>query len=259
VIVADGIYRIGIVGASSLAGKELADELGESMLATSSLVLLDDEDVTGQITSAGDEISFIQRLDADSFQRMDFAFFTGGADVTRAQWQNARKAGATIIDFQPLPKEHYDAQVSFNLLPSLGEAAKVELTQTQQRIADHYETLSAGRLPELALQLVHAPVFHGYTASMLVELEEPASVEQVEAALAGVRVDVVGGESDPPSNLSAAGQENVLVRVTSAGKDEVVSRRFWLWLAADNLKLAAGNGVACALELRRLRPRGKVQ
>ena len=35
--------------------------------------------------------------------------------------------------------------------------------------------------------------------------------------------------------------------------------RFWLWLAADNLKLAALNAIACATELRRLRPSGKVQ
>jgi aspartate-semialdehyde dehydrogenase len=30
-------------------------------------------------------------------------------------------------------------------------------------------------------------------------------------------------------------------------------------LAADNLKLAALNAIACATELRRLRPSGKVQ
>ncbi|WP_263384124.1 Asd/ArgC dimerization domain-containing protein [Granulicella arctica] len=350
--VADGVYRIGIVGASSLAGKEVADELGESLFATSSVVLLDDEDVTGQIAAAGDEISFIQRLDADSFQRMDFAFFAGTAEVTRTQWFHARKAGASIVDltyaleaeadvlvrapwieealagkgagaklpdlntpgvipahpaavmlalvasrlnagpgvsslaatvmepaseygrlamdelhqqtvkllsFQPLPKDQYDAQVSFNLLPSLGESSKIDLGRTQQRIATHYEVLSQGRLPEMTVQLVHAPVFHGYTASVLVELTEAATVAQVEAALLGAHIDLVGAESDPPSNLSAAGQENVLVRVTSASNEEGAAKRFWLWLAADNLKLAAGNSVACALELRRLRPRGKVQ
>ncbi|MCU1312970.1 MAG: hypothetical protein JWM54_727, partial [Acidobacteriaceae bacterium] len=31
------------------------------------------------------------------------------------------------------------------------------------------------------------------------------------------------------------------------------------WAAADNLKLAATNAVACALEMRRLRPQGHVQ
>jgi aspartate-semialdehyde dehydrogenase len=32
-----------------------------------------------------------------------------------------------------------------------------------------------------------------------------------------------------------------------------------LWVATDNLKLSAINAVACALEMRRLRPQGQVQ
>ena len=73
--------------------------------------------------------------------------------------------------------------------------------------------LSGGHLPALALQMVQAPVFHGYVTSVLVELGRAATVEEVEAALAGDHIDVVSGESDPPSNLSAAGQEDIMVRV----------------------------------------------
>ena len=102
-------------------------------------------------------------------------------------------------------------------------------------------------------------MFHGYVASMLVEVASPAGVDQVEAALAGEHLDVVSGESDPPSNLSAAGQEDVMVRVSKDSSEGELGTRFWLWLAADNLKLAALNAIACASELRRLRPLGKVQ
>jgi aspartate-semialdehyde dehydrogenase len=347
------MYRIGIVGASSLAGKELSDELGESSLAAADFVLLDDEDAVGQVTAAGDEISFIQQLDASSFERMDFVFFAGGAEVTKKHWQEARRAGASIVDltyalekepdvlvrapwvaealaektpnsgpepdlktpavvaahpaavmlalvagrlqarlpltsvaatvmepaseygraamdelhqqtvnllsFQSLPRKQYDAQVSFNLLPGLGEAAKVKLEETERRIRRHYAGLSGRVLPELALQMVQAPVFHGYVASMLVEFAKPTTVEQVEAVLAGEHVDVVSGESDPPSNLSAAGQEDLMVRVRTGSGDDEETTRFWLWLAGDNLKLAALNAIACASELRRLRPLGKVQ
>jgi aspartate-semialdehyde dehydrogenase len=347
------MYRIGIVGASSLAGKELSDELAESLLAASDFVLLDDEEAVGQVTAAGDEISFIQQLDASSFERMDFVFFAGGAEVTKKHWQEARRAGASIVDltyalegaadvlvrspwvaevlaektsktpepdlktpavvaahpaavmlalvagklqgslplssvaatvmepaseygraamdelhqqtvnllsFQTLPREQYDAQVSFNLLPALGEAAKVNLGATEGRIRRHYAGLSGGALPVLALQMVQAPVFHGYAVSMLVEFAGPVTVEQVEAALQGEHLDVVSGESDPPSNLSAAGQEDIMVRVRAdSGEDEEEATRFWLWLAGDNLKLAALNAIACANELRRQRPLGKVQ
>lgn len=347
----DREYRIGIVGASSLVGKELSDELGTSPLAASDFVLLDIEDAAGQVTAAADEVSFIQRLEASSFDRMDFVFFAGDAAVTRKHWQDARRAGASIVDltyslegekdvlvrapwvaevlgekisqkmpdlktpavvsahpvavmlamvagrlkeklslttvaatvmepasqygraamdelhqqtvnllsFQTLPREEYDAQVAFNLLPELGEAAKVKLKATEQRIRHHYAGLSDGRLPALALQMVQAPVFHGYALSLLVEVGESATVNQVEAALAGDHVDLVSGESDPPSNLSAAGQEDIMVRVRKDAGEEGTGARFWVWLAADNLKLAALNGIACANELRRLRPLGKVQ
>ena len=52
----------------------------------------------------------------------------------------------SLLSFQSLPREQYDAQVAFNLLPALGDAAKVNLTATKERIADHYATLlPAGR------------------------------------------------------------------------------------------------------------------
>ncbi len=348
---ANEIYRIGIVGASSLVGKELSDELGESLLGASDFVLLDEDEAAGQITATGDEASFIQRLEASSFEKMDFVFFAGTAEVTKKYWHNARKAGASIIDmtyalagekdvparapwvgealaaktqngpeldlttsavvaghpaavilalvaarlqaklplksvaatvmepasengrlamdelhqqtvnllsFQTLPREQYDAQVAFNLLPSLGEAAKVKLVVTERRIREDYAAFSGGLLPPLALQVVQAPVFHGYTVSMLVEVGQSATAEQIEAALVGEHMDIVSGESDPPSNLSAAGQEDIMVRVSEDIGSDGVSR-FWLWLAADNLKLAALNAIACAGELRRLRPLGKVQ
>jgi aspartate-semialdehyde dehydrogenase len=165
----------------------------------------------------------------------------------------------TLLSFQNLPREQYDAQVAFNLLPALGEEAKIRLAATEERIRRHYVEISGGRLPELALQLAHAPTFHGYIAALLVEMEEPVAESQVEAVLQGEHVDIVLGESDPPSNLSAAGQEDILVRMRPEPPGSEKAARFWLWIAADNLKLTALNAIACAQELRRLRPHGKVQ
>lgn len=345
-------YRIGIVGASSLLGKELTDTLAESALAACDAVLLDDEDA-GQVVAAGDDVTFIQKLEADSFAGIDFVFFAGDAATTSKYWKTARMAGASIVDmtyalesepgvvvrgpwasplaegsstaraneldlatpavvaahpaalvmllianrlqdkfpvrsiaatffepasehgraamdelhqqtvsllsFQSLPREQYDAQVAFNLLPALGEASKVHLAATKARIANHYAALAGRATAVLALQLVQAPVFHGYVASVLVELEGMATTEQVELAVYGEHVDVFAAESDPPSNVSTAGQSEILMRVSSAMTGDGATARFWLWLAADNLKLAALNAIACANELRRLRPQGKVQ
>ena len=350
-VMTNDMYRIGVVGASSLVGKELSEELATSSLAASDFVLLDLEEAVGQVTAAADEVSFIQRLEASSFEKMDFVFFAGEPATTKKYWQDSRRAGASIVDltyalegekdvlvqapwvaevfagraagkvpnlstpaivpahpaavmlaliagklqarmplrsvaatvmepaseygraamdelhqqtvnllsFQPLPREQYDTQVAFNMLPELGEAAKVGLRATEQRIRRHYAGLTDGLLPALALQIVQAPVFHGYVVSLLVEVDKVSTVSELEAALAGDHIDVVTGESDPPSNLSAAGQDEILVRVREDSNDGTGGARFWIWMAADNLKLAALNSIACATELRRLRPSGKVQ
>jgi aspartate-semialdehyde dehydrogenase len=185
--------------------------------------------------------------------------FEPASEHGQAAMDELHQQTVSLLSFQSLPREQYDAQVAFNLLPSLGSAAKVKLTASRERIASHYAALSRGAAPELVLQLVQAPVFHGYVASALVELQEPASKEQVEAAVCGEHVDIVGAESDPPSNLSAAGQPDILVRASSGSESVDAAGRFWLWMAADNLKLAALNAIACANELGRLRPQGKVQ
>ena len=360
---AEGLFRIAIVGAAALAAKELADELEGSLLAASTVTLFDEEEAAGRVSAAGDEASVVQQVEAGSFARMDFIFFAGTEEATREHWQEAKGSGASIVDltyelegergvlvrapwvleamragkgsvagpgqagqpnletaavvaahpaavmlalvaarvsgkmavkslaatlvepasqqgsaamdelhqqtvnllsFQDLPKAQYDAQVAFNLLPALGDSAKVSLLSTEERIARHYKLISglAGGtgLPGLDLELIQAPVFHGYVASVLLELEDDCTAAQLEEALTGEWLDVVAEDSDPPSNLSAAGQEEIMVRVKRTGAAAGgVARRFWLWLAADNLKLGALNAIACANELKRLRPRGKVQ
>ncbi len=353
--VSNKIYRIAIVGAASLAGKELGDALSDSAFASSSFTLLDEDRATGQIASAGDEISFIQPIDANSFDAMDFVFFVGDGAVAEKYWKTARKAGAVTVDltfaleshedvfvrspwavtsqtpigthvaavapeldletsavvpahpvaamlalitarasakfkvagiaatvlepasqygraamdelhqqtvsllsFQKLPREIYDAQVAFNLLQSLGEAAKIKLADSERRIAAHYKALM-GETPMLALQLIHAPVFHGYVVSVFLELTEPTTVEALELSLVGERIDLLAKESEPPSNLSATGQDQIMVLVEAADAGHAQGTRFKLLIAADNLKLAAIHAIACARELAQLRPLGKVQ
>ena len=352
--------RVAIVGASSIAGKELADALAESPLATARLTLLDAEGLAGQIATAGDDLSVVQKVDTDSFDGIDFVFFAGVAEETLRYWRPARQAGAVIIDltgvleeeagvvvrapwvlaatetstrldlttaavvsahpatlmllavserlgaklaarsiaatvfepasahgqaamdelhqqtvsllsFQSLPREQFDAQLAFNLLPVLGESAKIDLATSGARVAREYARLSAAGAPELALQVVQAPVFHASVISAMVEIAEPATVAQVETALRGGPIDVPGAGDDAPSNVSAAGQSQIMVRVSAAspfdpsaarenaGAVRAPSTRFWLWMAADNLKLTSLNAIACAGELSRLRPSGKVQ
>ncbi len=111
------------------------------------------------------------------------------------------------------------------------------------------------------MQVIHAPVFHGLTFSIAVELERPVEIVALEEALTGEHIELVLEDTDSPSNLAATGQNEVLVRLRPEllGRNSSQASRLWLWAAADNLRLNAQNAVQCALDLRRLRPQGTVQ
>jgi aspartate-semialdehyde dehydrogenase len=167
----------------------------------------------------------------------------------------------SLLSFQGLPRAEYDAQAAYNLLCGMGEGAKVNLNALAARVRRHYEALIGRRGPALALQLIHAPVFHGHTFSIVLELERPVEISVLEEALGGEHVDLVLEDTDSPSNLAATGQNDILVRLRAeleAGGRAAASR-FWLWAATDNLRLWAQNAVECALDLRRIRPQGTVQ
>ncbi len=345
------MYKIAIAGASTLVGRELKEALSESPLAAASFVLLDEDEVQGKLDQVGDEVTFVQAIAPDAFERIDFTFFCGTEELTRKHWREALRAGSTVLDlsgaldqesgvvvrapwlgfevaavdlftpavvpahpaalalalvlerlqqaapvrfaaatllepasefgraaldelhqqtvsllsFQGMPRNLYDTQAAYNLLSGFGEAAKVSLRAGEARIRRHYAALSAGRWPALALHVVHAPVFHGHTFSIAVELERPVEISALEESLSGGHIDLVLEDTDSPSNLAATGQNDVLVRLrpepnTAPGvNNPTLVSRFWLWAASDNLRLQAQNAVECALDLRRLRPQGTVQ
>ncbi len=344
-------YRIAIVGAASIRGKQLNEALSESSFAAAEFVLMDDQQALGQLEAVGDEITFIQPITPTSFERIDFTFFAGSGELTRRHWQAAQRAGSSIIDlsgalegeagvlvcapwvqeamgegavagapnlhtpavvsaqpaslvlglllerlqragairaasatvmepaseygkaaldelhqqtvtllsFQSIPLEVYDVQVAFNTVAAFGESAKISLAESEARIRQHYALLSGGRLPQLSLQLIHVPVFHGHTFSIAVEYERPVTLEQMETVLSAPHIELILGDADAPGNLNSIGDQDVSVRVRFDQDGVPQSRRLWLWASADNLELSALNAVECAQELRKLRPQGKVQ
>jgi aspartate-semialdehyde dehydrogenase len=92
------VYKIAIAGASTLLGKELKDVLSDSPLAAASFVLLDESDALGQLDQVGDEVTFIQPITPDAFDRADFTFFCGSEEMTHRHWKRALEAGSTVLD-----------------------------------------------------------------------------------------------------------------------------------------------------------------
>jgi aspartate-semialdehyde dehydrogenase len=183
------------------------------------------------------------------------------SEFGRGAMDELHQQTVSLLSFQSLPRAIFDAQAAYNLLGGLGESTAIGLAGAEARIRRHYESLSAGRWPKLAMQVVLAPVFHGLTFSILAELERPVEISALEEALGGEHVDLVLEDTDSPSNLAATGQNDVLVRLRpeQTTRNPNQTSRVWLWAAADNLRLHAQNAIDCAMDLRKLRPKGTVQ
>lgn len=175
----------------------------------------------------------------------------------RAAVDELHQQTVNLLSFQSVPKQVFDAQVAFNLQRVLGDASKIDLTAVSGRVRKHLATLlGASAARGIRFQIVQAPVFHGYTISCLADLAKPASEEELRSALNG---GIVQAATDAePSNLAATESGDMLFSVQMDGF-EPSGTAYWLWMAADNLRFAARNAVAAAIELAALRPAGGVQ
>ena len=204
----------------------------------------------------------LERLQQAAPLRLSFATLLAPAsEFGRGAMDELHQQTVSLLSFQSIPRAIYDAQAAYNLLSGFGESARVSLTVLEARIRRHYDALGGGRWPLLALQAIAAPVFHGHTFSIAVEFDRPQDISLLEDALSGEHVELVLEDTDSPSNLAATGQNGVLVRMRPVQdtRNPTQASRLWLWAASDNLRLFAQNAVECALELRKLRPQGKVQ
>ncbi|HTV08388.1 MAG TPA: Asd/ArgC dimerization domain-containing protein [Candidatus Aquilonibacter sp.] len=155
-----------------------------------------------------------------------------------------------LLAFHSLPQEVYDAQVAFNLQIALGEAAKPGLDKIAEMIGHDLRAIAGETVASaIAMQLVQAPVFHGYTMSVFAQLPENAETATVRDALLSDHIKFAPSGEGQPSNQSVAQETDIglAVREDAAWRDG--GRGYWLWMAADNLKLAARHAVACAEEL----------
>jgi aspartate-semialdehyde dehydrogenase len=338
-------YRLAIVGAGTLKGKEVADVLNDRNFPSIDVKLLDDDEALGKLEAVGNEVTFIQNVRTEQFQNIDFTFFASDAESTRKNLEKARKAGSAIVDlssaledepdavvrspwigrqlgqtlipelqpgpavvahpaavvlallllrvqkagqvaravatvfepasehgqkgmdelheqtvnllsFQQMPKNIFDVQVAFNMVARYGDRSVPALATVERRVLKHYQRIVGKNAPVPSLLVVQAPIFHGHAFAIHIELGQPADIESISRALAGEHVNLTHGAEDAPTNVNAAGQNDIQVSITA---DASQPNGFWLWAASDNLRIAAANAVECAEAMAATRPRGKIQ
>ncbi len=233
------ILQAAVVGATTLLGKELLDEISNSAAAAWDVTLLEEgEEIEGQLTSAGEEALVVHALNSAAFAGLDLVFFAGPPEVTTQFLTAATKAGAAVVD---LTGAAQSVAGFLTRSPWLSTSQKPDLTTTgvvvphpvalmlalvatrlQQRFG-HVELVATVLEPASQAGSAGVDELHQQTVGLLTFQEVPKSLfgvqvafnihgslgEEAQVRLADVRgrieadlVRVLGNESDASLSLS---------------------------------------------------------
>jgi len=158
-----GFYRVAIVGAGSLKGKEVAEVLEQRNFPSSDVKLLDDDETLGQLEAVKDEVTFIQSIRSEQFEHVDFTFFASDPDCTRRNWKQAARNGSSIVD------------LSYALEDEPGAVVRAPWVERQR-----------GKAPPPELQPVPAVVAHPVAIELALLVLRISKAAQIERAVATV-------------------------------------------------------------------------
>ena len=91
-------YRVGIVGATGLVGQEFLKTLEQRDFPMSSIELLASERSVGKKMRVKGQDIAVKEATPESFQEIDIALFSAGAEISRHLSPLAARAGAVVID-----------------------------------------------------------------------------------------------------------------------------------------------------------------
>ena len=173
-------------------------------------------------------------------RRVVIQVFEPASERGSAGIDELQKQTVSLLSFKSMPKEVFDNQLSFSLLARLGEQAPVKLEDVEARIERHLASLLASsHTPMPSLRLIQAPVFHGYSASLWIELEQNPGVAALEQTLSERFTEVRARDTEPPNNVGVAGQNEIALGAISIDRNQ--PNAIWVWMALDNLRLTAQN------------------
>jgi aspartate-semialdehyde dehydrogenase len=141
-----------------------------------------------------------------------------------------------LLNFHDQPRELFDRQVAFNLVPDAAfGAGGVPGSGSTEGVEREIRRITGERFP-VSAAIVLAPVFHGHAAMTRVVLPKGRTIDDLKAALSaaeGIRLAEAGGAVTPVERAGEAGILATGIRPAGA------AGAFWIWLVSDNLTSGA--------------------
>jgi aspartate-semialdehyde dehydrogenase len=148
------------------------------------------------------------------------------SDFGREGVEELREQTVNLLNFAEVPVETFGRQLAFNIVPNgpLGEGQR----QLETRIESEVSGLLGGDDRRFAVRLLTVPVFHGHGIQLRFRLVQPATLEDVRAALGepGLLGAALDDKASTPLDLTGE------VRTSLSDLSEDGLGGFWLWAVA---------------------------
>src|SRR5712672_673183 len=177
----------------------------------------------------------LDALRSADLSRLSLIFFRPVSEAGRPGIEELESQTTQLLSFQPAGQPVFDTQVAFNLIDRFGPASRENLQSVRARIRSEAGIAAARNSVQPSIQVLHAPVFYGYTFAALAEI----------CRKAGFTLN--SDENSPLGNLNASGDSAIHLAIPES--DPAQPDAWWFWGAADNVRVPASTAIKLAEKL----------
>src|SRR2546425_1484068 len=114
-------------------------------------------------------VALLDALSAVGLSRLGLIFFRPVSEAGRRGIEELESQTSQLLSMQSTGQTVFDTQVAFGMLNRYGAASRENLLSISSRICAEVSPLVAKWGGLASIQVVHAPIFYGYTFAALVE------------------------------------------------------------------------------------------
>lgn len=186
-------------------------------------------------------------LEKVGLSRLAIVFFRPVSEAGRSGIEELETQTSQLLSLQSIGQPVFDTQVAFGMLDNYGAASRENLASVRERVRREVAVAAEGRLVHPAVQILHAPVFYGYSFVAIAELKSPQTRENMVNNSRNAGFSFESDAGSPLGNLTPSG--DAAIHLALPEQDSASSNTWWLWGAADNVRLPAATAVKLAERL----------
>ena len=190
----------------------------------------------------------LDALGRTGLNHLSLIFFRPVSEAGRPGIEELEGQTTQLLSFHSTGQPVFDAQVAFNLLDRYGTASRENLQSVRARIRREVSAAVAGNnLVQPSIQVLHAPVFYGYTFVAVAELDPKQSQHALAEICRKSGFTLDSDTSSPLGNLNASGDSAIHLALPDG--DSAQPSTWWFWGAADNIRVPAATAIKLAEKL----------